>query len=361
MRIPGVVYYLFKVLLSFLQLALVALVVLIAYAAMYDFHPEKSRPLPVQPPDNTASDADSTFSFIIWNTGYGGLGEEMDFFYDGGSRTRPGKEEHQKYNRGINTFLENHDSVDFFLLQEVDKYSKRTYYYRQDSALRASLPGHYAVFSKNYDVRFVPMPVFRPMGRVQAGMMTFSKKKPHKAVREPLPQVHRWPLKYFMLDRAAVVTHYRLVTGKQLVVINIHNSAYVDDAEELQREIKVIKDVAAEETAKGNYVIIGGDWNQNPPGFSAEKGANLFSLDYQLSDTAIGKGWHWAYEAQQATNRSLATPYSDTSRRTLIDFYALSPGIEVQEVRVLSQDFKYSDHEPVYLRVELLNRQKNRR
>ena len=32
--------------------------------------------------------ADSVFSVISWNIGYGGLGKESDFFYDGGEQVR---------------------------------------------------------------------------------------------------------------------------------------------------------------------------------------------------------------------------------------------------------------------------------
>jgi len=33
----------------------------------------------------------NTFSLINWNIGYAGLGQEMDFFYDGGEGVRPTK------------------------------------------------------------------------------------------------------------------------------------------------------------------------------------------------------------------------------------------------------------------------------
>jgi endonuclease/exonuclease/phosphatase family metal-dependent hydrolase len=37
----------------------------------------------------------------------------------------------------------------------------------------------------------------------------------------------------------------------------------------------------------------------------------------------------------------------------VIDFFLVSPGLEVEEVRVLNKDFAHSDHQPVYLRVKI--------
>jgi endonuclease/exonuclease/phosphatase family metal-dependent hydrolase len=362
MRFKTLLYSLLKLLLSLVQLAFLVAVVFFLYTIYQDFVPKQVTSLTVKAPQRASAAAHgTTFSFITWNTGYGGLGAGMDFFYDGGSRTRPQKKEHKKYTRGINAFLQKNDTVDFFLLQEIDKHSRRSYYYRQDSAVRAVLSRHHAVFSKNYDVPFVPLPLFDPLGRVEAGMMTLSKRNPQQALRLALPQLHNWPVKYFMLDRAAVVTKHPLEDQKALVVINIHNSAYVEDAKALQEEIAVIKAYASEEVAKGNHVIAGGDWNQNPPGFSSREAEDVISLAYQLKDTAMGHRWQWAYDSITPTKRSLAEPYSGSNKQTSIDFFALSPGIQVESVRVLPLDFKYSDHEPVYLRVKLPTPKKNRR
>ena len=46
--------------------------------------------------ENIQSISDSTFEFISWNIGYLGLGEESDFFYDGGENVISSKELVQK-------------------------------------------------------------------------------------------------------------------------------------------------------------------------------------------------------------------------------------------------------------------------
>lgn len=354
MRLKTFLYSLLKLLLSFIQLAFLVVVLFIIYSIYQDYNPPEKEQLVVSEPEKAKpAKHDSTFSFLIWNIGYAGLGAEMDFFYDGGKRTRADRSLHQRYHQGIEKFLKAHDSIDFLLLQEVDRHSRRTYYHNQVAALRNILPGYYSVFSKNYDVPFVPLPVFNPLGRVKAGMMTFSKHPADTAMRLSLPQIHPWPQKYFMLDRAVVVTKHALSQNQKLVVMNIHNSAYVDDKEALKEETGIIRKYAREQQQAGHVVVIGGDWNQNPPGFETNASGAFFSLDHQLSDTLLGKRWKWAWSKNSPTNRSLAEPYTSSTPNTVIDFFAASPGLQVKEVRVLQMDFEFSDHEPVYLRVKL--------
>jgi endonuclease/exonuclease/phosphatase family metal-dependent hydrolase len=283
----------------------------------------------------------------------------MDFFYDGGHRVRPAQDEFQKYQDGMLNFLDTNDSLDFILLQEVDQHSKRSYYSNQAEAIESQLPAYSSVFSKNYDVSFVPMPLSHPMGKVSAGMMTLSGLTPETALRLALPQVYSWPMKHFMLDRAAIATHYPITTQKELVVINIHNSAYVDDSSALAKEIAVVKNYAQSQYQAGNFVVIGGDWNQNPPGFDTLRNSDHHQLDYQLEKNSLGKKWQWAWDKTKPTNRSLNKPLNQKVNKTIIDFYVVSPNLCVDEVRVLPLDFSFSDHEPVYLRVSIPPQRKN--
>lgn len=361
MKIKPVFHTILKLLLTLLQGVIGLFLLFMVYIAITDYSPDKETLLEIRTNHPKPANADSGFSFLIWNTGYAGLGAEMDFFYDGGKRVRPSKTEFQKYMNGILQFLDKNDTLDFILLQEVDRLAKRSYHHNQVAAIENRLDGFYSVFSKNYDVAFVPMPPTNPMGRVEAGMMTLSGMKPGTALRMALPQVYSWPMKYFMLDRAAVVTHYPIAKKKDLVVINIHNSAYVDDPVALEKEIAVIKDYATKQYQSGNYVVIGGDWNQNPPGFDTLQHSTLHPLNYQLGQNTFGKNWKWAWDQWQPTNRSLDKPLAEDVKKTIIDFYALSPNLHIEEIKALPMGFAFSDHEPVYLRVSVIPPQKNQK
>ena len=70
-----------------------------------------------------------------------------------------------------------------------------------------------------------------------------------------------------MLDRCFVVSRFNLSNGKDLVLMNTHNSAYDAGGKLRDAEMPIIRDLMIEEYEKGNYVVAGGDWNQNPPGY----------------------------------------------------------------------------------------------
>ena len=63
--------------------------------------------------------SDTSFEFISWNIGYVGLGEESDFFYDGGEDVLTSKDLIQKNMDGVIDFIIDHSYVDFFLLNDL--------------------------------------------------------------------------------------------------------------------------------------------------------------------------------------------------------------------------------------------------
>jgi len=338
---------------TILKILAIVFIAFIGYIQLTDFRPSDKVPIELRGNRHELENVDGTLSIITWNIGYAGLGKEMDFFYDGGEMVRPDYRQHKNYLKGITEFLMANDSVEVFLLQEVDRNSRRSYEYNQMKHITDSLERFSGVFAKNYDVPFVPLPVTSPMGKVDAGMATFSKLRPKMTFRYALPQSHSWPMSLFMLDRAVIKSTFPFPDRKNLVVLNIHNSAYADEEAARAAELEVIKSIALEEYNKGNYVVIGGDWNQNPPDFKIQSIPKGKETGFTLQDDYIGKEWKWVYDEHEATNRSLKRPYSESSKKTIIDFYLLSPNLTVEEVEVLEQNFRFSDHEPVYIRFRL--------
>ena len=82
-----------------------------------------------------------TLTILSWNIGYAGLGDNMDFFYDGGRRVRDSRE---RTARNLKEIVETISRVnpDIALLQEVDLDSRRSYRIRlpDPSVLRADYP-----------------------------------------------------------------------------------------------------------------------------------------------------------------------------------------------------------------------------
>ena len=158
-----------------------------------------------------------------------------------------------------------------------------------------------------------------------------------------------------MLDRCFLVLRNKLKNGKELLVINTHNSAY-DDGALKEMQMKHLKKFITKEYNKGNFIIVGGDWNQFPPDITTHPAnKQKFNLDKTttIAKDYMAKGWTWAYDSNVATNRSLDKPLYEQSDKTIIDFYLLSPNIEMLDIKTQDMKFKYSDHQPVYLHARL--------
>lgn len=343
-----------KILLALLLVVVLALGGLIGYAYFTDYKPE-NQTLVAENPQATALNDTLTYRAMIWNIGYCGLSAEMDFFYDGGENVFPPEEKVLSNLENILQFVKKQDSIDFFLFQEVDKDSRRSHHISQYDSLQALYASFHASFGKNYAVGFVPLPPTSPMGKVKSGLMSLSRYLPQKAVRYSFPGNYTFPKGLFMLDRCFLVNRYTLQNGKELLVVNTHNSAY-DDGSLRKRQMDYMKDFLIKEYEKGNFIVVGGDWNQCPPGFEpafAENAFDTVQVSY-IENNYPAAGWNWAFAADVPTNRRVATPYNaETSPTTVIDFYLLSPNIQALALKNINLGFRYSDHQPVVLSFRL--------
>lgn len=346
-----------KIVRPFLYLLLIvagAFIIFLIFATADDYNPPLVELLydddqPDQLPDS------ATINLLIWNIGYCGLDASMDFFYDGGDQMRPSREGVITNIKGVVKTLSPHLTADFLLLQEVDRDSKRSYHLNQYEIIKGHFHDFNAQFGMNYRVSFVPIPLKNPMGKVESGLMTLSRYNPSAVTRHSFPGNYSWPVKLFMLDRCFLVNRYPVSDGNELLIINTHNSAY-DDGSLRMEQMTFLKKFLLEEYEKGNYVIVGGDWNQTPYGLEPSLPSHPFdtiNLTY-IEKNYPGSEWHWAYDPSLPTNRRVALPYNrSTSLTTVIDCYLLSPNIEFEKVKTLDVDFRFSDHQPVLLKARL--------
>lgn len=333
-------------------------VVVLAYGTINDFQPEEQIEVNVANNTELIANDSSVFSFLIWNIGYAGLGNESDFFLDGGTMVQPTKELNGRYLQGILSVVEQYKSLDFLLLQEVDLNSKRAYRHNQFEEIAANLPAHSKAHTLNFNVKFVPKPLmsFSPIGGVQSGLATYSKYKVSSSTRYQYPGSFSWPTSAFHLDRCLLESRIPLASGKELIVVNSHNSAY-DGGKLKPIEMAYLKEYLLAEYAKGNYVIVGADWNQCPPEFPYDSFSSGNADDYYQDNIAVDfmpEGWKWAFDPTVATNRKNTTKFElDKTFTTLIDFYLLSPNVILLEVEGVSLNFENSDHQPVKLKIQL--------
>lgn len=109
-----------------------------------------------------------TLTVVSWNIGYAGLGDNMDFFYDGGRRVRDSRTRTAQNLQEIIRTLKNLHA-DLILLQEVDLDSHRSYGIREVDSLQKAFPEYHLSFAYNYKVHWVPIPLKNPIGRVNSG------------------------------------------------------------------------------------------------------------------------------------------------------------------------------------------------
>lgn len=337
------------------------------HGTLTDWQPEDDLPVEVYANTEQTTIKDTVISLAIWNMGYGGLGEESDFFYDnggfftsGGHMIRPEQAMVEKNVDGAELFVKSTDA-DIFLLQEVDLGSRRSYYTNQLDSLRAQQPSYAASYAANYRVARVPIPILEPWrayGKVEAGIASLSRWQPTAEKRLQLPGSFDWPTRIFQLDRCLLQSRFATASGKELVVINAHLSAYDQGGVLKKQQMAFLQTLVTEEYEKGNYVIVGADWNQCPPYFPFDTFAKEDTDGYSQTNIAadfVGEDWQWLYDPTMPTNRKLRSPYdSEKSFRTIIDFFLISPNIKANKVKTIDQQFRFSDHQPVWVEVELL-------
>ena len=343
-------------------LPLFYVVSVIAIGSFTDYRPPEYQSVSPDKQSERLLDNDrDTFNVLLWNIGYCGLGEHSDFFYDGGENVRPNPNNYDKYWNGVYSYIAKHrDSQDFILLQEVDRDSRRSYHHDQFEGLGIMFDGWEAVHAPNYKNVWNPMPLTQmPLGKIQSGLASFSRYTSSTVTRHSFPGNFSWPKSVFMLDRCFVVQEISLPNGKRLYIINSHNSSY-DDGDLKAQQMDYLKEFLLQVYDDGDYVVVGADWNQCPPNFPyhtfmREKNENYSQTN--IDGDFMPEGWQWVYDNTEPTNRKLyqvlsSKAYDDTYK-TLIDFYLVSPNVEVIDVETDNQGFKYSDHQPVHLRFTL--------
>jgi endonuclease/exonuclease/phosphatase family metal-dependent hydrolase len=297
------------------------------------------------------------FTLMSWNIGYAGLGKEMDFFYEGGRRVKPGPDEFLKYLEGVLQTIMANDTAGFILIQEADVNSRRSYYTDESEKLAGILKDHCFAFAKNYDCRYVPLPFYEPMGKVVSGILTFSRYQPGSVARIDFGTRFSWPKRLVFLKRCFLVMRFRLENGSELILINTHNSVFDEEGELRKKELKKLNDFMSNEYRKGNFVIAGGDWNQNPRGSKMENirtGDRVKEIALPFA-SGIFDGWQFVFDPGQPTNRDVDMRYQKgITKTTIIDFFVVSPNINVKSVKTINAGFENSDHQPVVMKIKII-------
>lgn len=338
-------------------IVIVFLVVLI-FLSVREYRPKETEVIKVSGESHKKIQKDQEISILTWNVGYGALSETEDFFMDGGKTVRPDNASLVKTNiQAMKKVIKESESQIIFL-QEVDHSSKRSYKYDEVKAFSDGWNG-ISAYARNFYCDYIPYP-FPTIGKVDGGLVTLSQFETYgNAQRIALPTPFAWPIRTCQLKRCLLLERMPVKgSNRQVVFVNLHLEAY-DDGEGKAEQTKFLAKVLEEEYKAGNYVIAGGDFNQTFQGLDASKYPVWDDENFQagkVDESEFDQGWQFAVDDTLPTCRLLNKPYDRKDPKTqfyVIDGFILSPNVELKEIKVLDEDFKNSDHNPVQMKVKL--------
>lgn len=352
---------------------LVVLMLLGGYVAYFSAAFYRLGDMAVSVQENTSDEKlylrSKTYNLLSWNIGFAAYSNDYSFFMDGGKYSRAFSAAAVKENlNGIKStvksaaeFYGSNDKFDILCFQEVDIDGDRSYHINENESLKREYSTYWSTFVQNYDSPYIVFPIFDPHGKNTSGLSTFSVFPIVSAERKELTIESNYT-KYFDLDRCLSISRMKVSNGKELVVINLHLTAFSSDGSVSDKQIEEILSICKNEIAVGNYVICAGDFNKDVLGNSPE----VFGVD--------GDKYNWAKPFKTElleesgmelfapkgsedydipTCRNPDSPYHKGQFVVTVDGFLVSSNVEVISASVYNGKFTYSDHNPVCLSFKL--------
>lgn len=347
-----------KAILIIIAVIVLLAALLVAYLTATEYRPDERIKLDIKAAQEQPVEAGKPIRIMTWNIGYGALGDNADFFMDGGRMVNTATKARLSRNlKDIGSEIAKADP-DIMFMQEVDLHSARSHYVNELDLLSMRLPGRSSSFAYNFKVKFIPYPV-PPIGQVNSGITTFSRYKVNSAERVKLPSPFKWPVKVANLKRCLLVSKLPVSgTDKKLVLINLHLEAF-DDGSGKIAQTKALRKIMREEYDKGNYVVVAGDFNQTfsnidssmyPARWGSWQAGRIEAADF-------GEDFNLFMDNGEPSCRSNNKVYRDEDKETyqyfLIDGYIVSKNVKVENIRTENLQFKASDHNPVFCTITL--------
>ena len=279
---------------------------------------------------------------------------------DGGTESWAWSRERLTDNIGnIGSFL-SQQHADFYLIQEVDRDSTRSYHVDEAALLREALPEYDGTWAQNYDSPFLMYPLRHPHGASVSGLMTLSAMTVDSARRVELP-IENSLMKLVDLDRCYSVHRIPVAGGGELVLYNLHLSAYTSDGTIAMEQLKLLLEDMQREYDAGNWCVAGGDFNKDLLGDSAvyfgEADQEYTWAQPIPEDTFDGFNVSLIAPLDEGNPvpscRNADGPYHQGQYVLTVDGFLVSDNVTVTSSDVVDLGFAYSDHNPVEMRFVL--------
>lgn len=351
---------LLKILLGMLAFLFLAIVGYVLYVLLSYHRIPDQQVLKAEGDAEQELHAGESVRIVSYNLGFGAYSADYTFFMDGGSESRARSPEAVRENISGAMSAAMSLQPELLLLQEVDIDGTRSHHIDEYQMVRdLAGDGVEWVFAQNYDSPYLFWPLTEPHGANQSGQAVMSVFPISSAVRRSLP-IETGVMKLVDLDRCYSVQRIPVSNGRELVLYNVHLSAYTSDGSIAEEQMKLLFADMAEEYAAGNYAVAGGDFNKDVLGNSDE----VFGTeddDYtwaqpiptDLLPEGISLIGPLNPEQPVPSCRNADTPYGPDSYVVTADGFVVSANVEVVSTGVEDTGFQWSDHNPVWLDIIL--------
>ena len=166
------------------------------------------------------------------------------------------------------------------------------------------------------------------------------------------------------LDRCYSVSRIPVNNGRELVLYNLHLSAYTSDGSIAEEQLKMLIEDMSAEYGKGNYVIGGGDFNKDLLGDSAAVfGVNGGEYTWAqpipdgiFADTGLTLVVPEGKSGPVPTCRNADGPYNPEQYILTVDGFIVSDNVRAEHAEAINTGFAYSDHNPISMTFTLMDR-----
>lgn len=356
-----------KIIGTILAVLLFIILIYLAYVFLSYSRIEDNQTLTIKSPKNQSADFDSrkmvtdkTYTVGTYNVGFGAYLPDYSFFMDGGkySRCYSGQSGANAIKGAAGLALKY--EPDFMMFQEVDRDSTRSYHVNQENLITEVFDNYFETFAVNYDSAYLFYPFNEPIGASYSGIASYSKYKITDSLRRSLP-ISTGFSKFLDLDRCYAINRVEVENGKDLVLINVHLSAYGNSDEIREGQLKMLFGDMKKEIEKGNYIICGGDFNHDLK--AAEKDSeNCESWAFPFPRSKMPEGVRFAMdeldketmEKMPESNRNNDTEYIPGKTYVCtLDGFIISDNVELRGYQVVDTGYVYSDHQPVFMNFKL--------
>ena len=339
----------FTIIFSIIGIFLLGFLILLSFLWIREYRPKKIENVKIEGLGEKNPEIGKNYKIMTWNIGYGGLDKDTDFFMDGGDRVFPINKNHVE--KSIKHIIKSSKkfNADIKFFQEVDVNSKRTYHINEVEKIRKNLGGN-ATFALNFKADFIPYPI-PPMGKVESGIMSQTNFKIKKSKRYQQEIPHKFPTRLVNLKRAFNPSYIDIKnSNKKLVIVNVHLDAYESGNKGRIAQTKEIINFVNKEYEKGNYVIVGGDFNQELTGLYKKLPEGIWNPS-PFPKEMLTENIKLYFDKDGKTSVVNDKPYTGKDAYlSTIDGFLATDNIEVKNIKTQTQeDFQYSDHNPVLM------------